>query len=133
MKVSIFKSYDEMSAAAADFVISQLQRSPDMLLCIASGDTPTGMLRNLLRESQSGKADFGQARFVGLDEWVGMDKSINGSCQHYIYHHLFDPLKISKNRIKFFDATASDLASECEAIDRYLETNGPIDLLVLGV
>jgi glucosamine-6-phosphate isomerase len=133
MKVNVFDSYDEMSAATADFVLDNLKRRPDLLLCIASGDTPTGTLKNLVRESQSGKADFSQAHFVGLDEWVGMDKSINGSCQHYIYSHFFDPLKISKDKIAFFDATSSDLASECKAIDQFLEIHGPIDLLIVGV
>jgi glucosamine-6-phosphate isomerase len=133
MKVNIFNSYNEMSAATADFLISHVQQKPESLLCLASGDTPTGTLKNLVSASHNKQVDFSSADFVGLDEWVGMDKNIEGSCQHYIYTNFFDLLNISQQRIKFFNAKAQDLRAECSAIDKFIADKDQIDLLLVGV
>jgi glucosamine-6-phosphate isomerase len=133
MKVNIFSTYNEMSAATADFLIAHVLQKPNALLCLASGDTPTGTLKNLVNAAQQHQADFSQSDFVGLDEWVGMDKSIEGSCQHYIYTNFFDLLKIPQEKIKFFNAKAHDLRAECRVIDKFIADKDQIDLLLVGV
>jgi len=122
-----------MSAATADFVINHIRQDPNILLCLPSGDTPTRTLKILVDEARSGKVDFSHAHFVGLDEWVGMDRYNEGSCQHYIYSNFFSPLKIAKEKITFFDAKAEDLVAECKRVDQFIADKGPIDLVVVGV
>lgn len=133
MTIKVFNTYEEMSVAAANFIAEQIKRKPDSLLCLPSGDTPTGTLKILVEYGKSGKVDFSKCTFVGLDEWVGMDKTNEGSCQHYVYEHFFIPLQIRPGQIFFFNAKAGDLKAECEKIDRFLDRNGPIDLTLVGV
>jgi glucosamine-6-phosphate isomerase len=83
--------------------------------------------------ARSGKLDLSQCRFVGLDEWIGMDKTMEGSCQHYIYSNFFNPLNIAEERITVFNARATDPEKECRRMDNFIFSNGTIDLALVGV
>ena len=133
MKVIIRPTYEDMSAAVADIVLDQVTHKPTSLLCFASGDSPTGMLNILVKKIKEGKADFSNAKFVGLDEWVGMDRNDVGGCKHYMYEKFFDPAGIRNDQIGFFDAKAKDLKAECKMIDDFILANGGIDLIVVGI
>ena len=133
MKVVIRENYEAMSAATADIILDQVARKPDSLLCFPSGDSPTGTLGLLVRAIHNNQADFSKCKFVGLDEWVGMDRFDTGSCQQYMYDKFFNPAGIRNDQIAFFDAKAKDLQQECTKIDRFIAKHNGIDLVVVGV
>lgn len=133
MQIRVLGSYEEMSVATATFISSYVNSNPECLICLPSGDTPTRTLQLLVDYTQSGKVNFDKCRFVGLDEWVGMDKTIEGSCQHYIYNNFFYPLNIPQDHIRIFNATAVDLDDECRKMDEYIFSKGGIDLALVGV
>lgn len=133
MNIIIRPDYDAMSAATADFITDYVQQHPQALLCFPSGETPTGTLHYLIDYARSGKVDFSRCRFVGLDEWVGLGREEEGSCQHYMYAHFFDPLAIRPEQIIFFNARANDLDQECRRVNDWLNDNGPIDVMLVGV
>ncbi|MDQ4139859.1 MAG: glucosamine-6-phosphate deaminase [Bacteroidota bacterium] len=126
-------SYDDMSKAAADFVVEYVQQKPTSLLCFPSGESPTGMLQHLTQYAQSGKVDFSRCTFVGLDEWVGMDESNEGSCKHYLNRNLFIPLGIKPENRILFNAKAPDLDQECQRVNELIAQHGSIDLMIVGV
>ncbi|KWW16600.1 hypothetical protein AS888_24570 [Peribacillus simplex] len=133
MEVCVFKDYSEMSKQSAEMIIKAVNEKPDALLCIAAGSTPTGTLRYLVQEAKHKRVDFSNCKFVGLDEWVGMDRHDEGSCQHYLYSEFFDVLNINQENIHFFDAKAEDLEGECKKTDKYIEEHGPINVCILGL
>lgn len=133
MDIRVFKDYEKMSIAAAEAVISRIRHKPDRFICLPSGDTPTRMLQLLVDAARDGKVSFRDCHFVGLDEWVGMDRSDAGSCQHYLYTHFLDPAGIGDSRITFFNAKAPDLERECAHIHDVILKRGPVDIMVLGV
>lgn len=122
-----------MSSATADFIVQHVRQHPESLLCFPSGDTPTETLRLLVDRSRSGEVDFSRCSFVGLDEWVGMDKTVPGSCEHYVEEHFFKPAGIKHENIRYFNAKAKDLDRECKRIDDFIFERGPIDVIVVGV
>jgi glucosamine-6-phosphate deaminase len=132
LKTIIKSNYAQLSEAGAQMVIEQLNKKPDSLFCFPSGDTPTGMFKILVDYARSSKIDFSKSNFVGLDEWVGMDKSIPGSCQHYMYQHFFDAVPIDNRQITFFNAKSKDLGEECRKVDEYIFAQGGIDMLIVG-
>jgi glucosamine-6-phosphate isomerase len=133
MKIQVYKTYADMSEAAAEFIVNTIDDLPAPLLCLPSGDTPTGTLQHLVALAKSKKVDFSKCTFVGLDEWIGMDKSDTGSCQHYVYDKFFHPAGIPESKIIFFNAKADNPQKECDRINSYLKANGPLDVVLVGV
>jgi len=133
MKISIYSDFDGMSKAVADLIAEEIRRKPSALLCLPSGESPTGIFRYLARYASEGTVNFRDARFVGLDEWVGMDGRHEGSCRHYMDAHLFGPLAIRPEQIRFFDALSPDLDEECKKMDDHISRQGPIDIMMVGL
>jgi glucosamine-6-phosphate isomerase len=130
MTLNIFSNYETLSEATANVIIDVLTQKPEALICIASGDTPLGVCKLL---AQSDRKLFEKCTFVGLDEWVGMDENDEGSCKYGIYQNVLIPLNIPSERIKYFDAKAEDLASECQKINEFIASRGGLDVMLVGV
>jgi glucosamine-6-phosphate deaminase len=133
MTIKTYKNYDEMSRAAADLIIQQVKRKPGSLLCFPSGDSPAGVFKCLIADAIEGKVDFTQCHFVGLDEWVGMGREDEGSCTNFLYGHFFTPMRIKPEQMMFFDARAADLDAACKAMDDFIKTHGPLDIMLVGI
>jgi glucosamine-6-phosphate isomerase len=130
MTIHTFPDYEALSEATANLIIEVLKKKPDALICIASGDTPLGVCKFL---AKSDKNLFEKCTFVGLDEWVGMDENDEGSCKYGIYQNLLIPLNFPSERIKYFDAKAQDLDSECQKINEFIASRGGLDVMLVGV
>ncbi|MDB5131075.1 MAG: nagB 1, partial [Mucilaginibacter sp.] len=133
MQVLTFKTYDEMSRAAADCIVKQVRQKPGSLLCFPSGDSPVGVFNYLIKYVHAGEVDFSRCYFVGLDEWVGMGENDEGSCTWSLYESFFNHLDIGADHIRFFDARAGDLDASCKAIDDFIKDKGPLDIMMVGI
>jgi len=133
MNISIFDSYNEMSGATAKFIQDFVRAKPESILSFPAGDTPAGTFRILAEESKKNRNDFKSCIFVGLDEWVGLGREDEGGCKYFMYKNFFEPLAIEEEKIVFFDACAKDLIEECKRVDSFLASNGPIDLMLVGI
>ena len=127
------ENYEQLSETTAKIIIDYVTKNPEALLCMAGGDTPIGTYKILVEAHLKGLVDFSNCKFVGLDEWLGLDPKKPGSCRSYLQHHLFDPIHIKEENIAFFNSIADDLQSELNRIDSFVEENGPIDISLLGV
>lgn len=133
MQLQIFSDYKTLSLHAAQHILALLNRKPAATICVASGDTPTGVYRELARLVKEGAVDVTRCTFVGLDEWVGLGPENRGSCAHYLHRELFDPLGIGPDQFRLFDALAPDLTVECERMNTFVAQQGGFDLMLVGV
>jgi glucosamine-6-phosphate deaminase len=133
MTVKIYPNYSSLSQAAANLVIDYIQKKPQSIICIASGDTPKGVCACLVEAAQNKEIDFSETTFVGLDEWVGMDENDEGSCKFFVYENLFKPLSIEPSKIKYFDAKSTNLQEECDKVNDFIAQNGGLDIMLVGV
>lgn len=133
MEMNILTNYDEMSKATAKFIIEYVNHKPDSMLCLAGGDTPLRTFDYLVEAEKNGRVDFSQCKFVSLDEWVGLGKNVKGSCQETLYRSLYDRITIAEEQICFFNGLAVDMEEECKRMDRFITTQGKIDLILLGI
>jgi glucosamine-6-phosphate isomerase len=122
-----------MCRAAANFTAEYVRNNPAALLCFPSGDTPREIFKYLVDDARNGDPNFQRCIFLGLDEWVGLNEDNEGSCRHYMDHHLFFPLNIQPEKIHFFNGAASDLDEECRRIDEFIREKGSIDLMMVGL
>ena len=54
MKVIVCKDYDEMSKEAAQIFIKQIQEKHDSVLGLATGSSPIGMYKELIKANKDG-------------------------------------------------------------------------------
>jgi galactosamine-6-phosphate isomerase len=118
-----------MSAAAANAIVERLKKKPDLLLCLATGSTPTRTYELLAR---CPKSLFTQARILKLDEWGGIPMNSPAACESYLRKLLIDPLDLAP-RYTAFQSQPADPVAECARIAAWLKQNGPIDLCILGL
>lgn len=74
--ITVTRDFDQMSAAAADIVAADIaqkhQEKPEYVLGLATGNSPTGLYKNLAAAFNSGAMDAGRVRSFNLDEYVGL-------------------------------------------------------------
>ena len=130
MKLFIAGTYTELSKQAANDVIIIMQHCSKPLLCVASGDSPVGLYKELVNQNNTANLDVSNWCFVGLDEWVGMNKNDEGSCQYYVQQQLFQPLNVSEERICFFNGRTAHPEKECQQTEAFIQQHGGIDMPV---
>ena len=133
MQLFISDTYETMSAQAAEAVMQKITYQRNGLLSPASGDSPTGLYKELVNRLTNKNIDISGWKFVGLDEWLGMNGNDEGSCRFYLDKQLFNPLHIAKNNICFFEGKAKDLNNECDTVERFIKENGGIDVAIVGL
>ncbi len=133
MKIIISKDYAEMSEKAANDVMQFVKEKPCSLVCIPSGDTPTGMYNKLVREIDNEKLNIEQTWFIGLDEWGGLNRDDKGSCGFYLHKYFLDPAQVKKEKYFLFDGKADNLQNECNKAEQYIDAKGGIALAILGL
>lgn len=132
MHVVTCENYDRLSAHAAGLVTAEIGRKRDLLLCPATGSSPTGLYGELARRAQAAPDLYRSLRVVALDEWGGLRETDPGSTTGYLKERLLGPLAIPADRLTAFD-TAIDPALACGRMRAQLERVGPIDVCILGL
>ena len=133
MRIIVTKDYDEMSKVAARMVASQLILKPDSILGLATGGTPVGFYKELVRLYNEGTFDFKDVKTFNLDEYLGLSKDNPQSYYYYMMENLFKHVNIDLNNVHIPDGMAEDVARECKEYERKIKEAGGIDLQVLGI
>jgi glucosamine-6-phosphate deaminase len=133
MKVIIHSSYESLSAAAAEEFIKCMQTSSAPLCCIASGDSPVGLYKELSRCYTQQELGISNWHFAGLDEWLGMDGTDEGSCRYMLDEFVTKPLHLSPEQACFFNGRTKDAAAECLRVEQFIHQHGGLDVAVLGL
>ncbi len=133
MNLSIAKTYEEVSREAVNDLLEILQSIKNPLVCTASGDSPKGMYKELVRQVKENNIDISGWNFLSLDEWAGMNGNDEGSCRFHLNNDLFEPLNVAESKITFFDGRASDSQADCDRIENYIKGHGGIDVAIVGL
>jgi galactosamine-6-phosphate isomerase len=125
--------YETLGRRAADLITRAVRSNPSLLLCAATGSSPTRAYEFLVEDARREPDVFSRLRVIKLDEWGGLAMDDPGTCETYLRRRLLEPLAISADRYVAFDSEATDAQRECERIRAELAEHGPIDLCVLGL
>ena len=132
MKLIISRCYEEMSRRAAEDLLALMANPSSTLICPASGDTPSGLFKELVQRCRHQKVMVAGWKFISLDEWVGMDGGTVGSCRNYLDRQLFQPLAIKQENIFFFDGK-KELEPQCRDAEAFITANNGIEVCILGL
>lgn len=82
----------EWPARVAALLAVRLRHEPRLRLCLPTGDTPSPVYEELVGQSRLGRAPFGQATVVLLDEYVGLATMDPARCDARLRRELIDRL-----------------------------------------
>lgn len=133
MKIDICQSYSELSQKACDVILYELKWKENLLLCAATGNSPTGTYQLLAEQYGKQPEFFKELRIVKLDEWGGIPMDAPGTCESYLQAHLIQPLELEESRYLSFNSSPYDPQQECSRVQDQLKKEGPIDLCILGL
>ena len=131
--VVIQQDHEEMSVRAAKWLHGKVAEKPDLLLCAATGGTPTRTYELFAESWEGHRGAVRGLRVIKLDEWGGLPPGDPGTCEAYLRRHLLEPLGVSDDRHIGFRADAPDPQAECERVASALDEQGPVDVCVLGL
>lgn len=133
MNITYCQDYDHLSQLAGAFVIDEISINKGLLLCAATGHSPTGLYQQLSSRAQKDKNLFSQLRIIKLDEWGGIPMNHPITCEAYIQKNINAPLQVSDDRYFTFSSNPESPVDECTRMQGIIKNNGPIDICVLGL
>ncbi len=133
MKIIIKENYQQMSVEAALFVKKRILEKPDIVLGLASGETPLGLYKELIKMYRKGDLDFSKITTFNLDEYLSIKPSHPQSYHFYMQQNFFKHINIKKENIFILDGLAKDIEAHCEWYENKIKEKGGIDLQILGI
>ena len=133
MKVIIQPDYHQLTVVAAEIIRDALSKKPDLVLGLATGSTPIGLYKVLVRMHKQDGLDFSRVTTFNLDEYVGIPREHPQSYHTFMAKHLFDHVNIPKKNRHIPQNTAENHEAFCEAYEKSIVHAGGIDIQVLGI
>jgi len=135
----IVLDHGDLSMLLAHRVIEAIERETKRkghcVLGLATGSTPIGVYRELIRRHQRGEADFSKVITFNLDEYFPMDPGSIHSYHRYMIENLFAHVNIDPKNVHVPDGSISrdSLEAHCEAYEEAISAAGGIDFQILGI
>ena len=139
MPVRIMPGHDAIAAEVAGRIAALLRarasEGRQAVLGLATGSTPVGVYRELIRMHREDGLDFSNVVTFNLDEYFPMQPGSLHSYHRYMREHLFDHVNIppSQRHIPRGDIPSDAVAAHCEEFERRIQEAGGIDLQLLGI
>ena len=126
------KDYDELSRRAANIIGAQIIMKPDCVLGLATGGSPVGTYKELIKRYEMGDLDFSQVSTVNLDEYRGLSPENDQSYRYFMNTNLFNHVNIDKACTYVPNGLEPDADKACADYDSIIDEMGGIDLQLLG-
>src|SRR5690242_3885934 len=120
LEIRVSRNHDAMSTQAAQIIIGDIKKKPDLLLCASAGATPRRTYNYLAAEHRHRPKLFGKLRIIQIDEWGGLPRRSPASCEVDLRSNLIDPLSLGPDRFVGFRSDARQPKGECRRISKWL-------------
>ncbi len=107
----------------------------DAVLGLATGSTPIGVYRELIRLHQKEGLDFSRVVTFNLDEYYPMDPESQHSYVRYMWENFFSQVNIREENVHIPDGTVprERLDGYCREYEERIRAHGGIDFQLLGI
>ncbi len=133
MLLVIKENYEEMCKEGAREIANIVRRKPDCVLGFATGSTPLGVYKELIRMYNDEGLDFSKVVTFNLDEYVGLPPSHNQSYHYFMWENLFKHINVDPRYVHIPMGMAEDIDVFCEWYEKKINEFGGIDLQILGI
>ncbi len=138
MDIIIRENYEQMSQTAADYIAGLVRSKPDCVLGLATGSTPIGTYRQLVKMHREG-LDFSRVTTFNLDEYLGIGMAqekpyqMDQSYARFMHEELFWHINVKTENIHIPDGLTKDPKAFCAWYEERIKKAGGIDLQLLGL
>ncbi|HBL83596.1 MAG: glucosamine-6-phosphate deaminase [Clostridiales bacterium GWF2_38_85] len=133
MRLYVCKDYEALSKKAALIVAAQVNTKPESVLGLATGSSPVGMYKELIKLCKEGSVDFSKVCSYNLDEYFPIEPTNDQSYRYFMNENLFYGINIPLDCTHVPKGNAADIKKEAADYDRAVANAGGIDLQVLGI
>ncbi len=133
MEVIITKTADEASALAADVIERKLMTKPTSVLGLATGSTPLGLYKELVKRHREKGLDFSKVTTFNLDEYIGLSPTHPQSYRYFMDENLFKHINVPSSSIHVPYGHADSVLEFCAWYEDEIERSGGIDIQVVGI
>lgn len=133
MKIVLVKDYKELSYRAAQMLASQIIEKKILVLGLATGSTPIGMYKELIRRHREEGLDFSEVITFNLDEYYGLPPKHPQSYYFFMWSVFFKHINLKRENIHLLNGVTKNIEKECQQYEEAIQRAGGIDLQILGV
>jgi glucosamine-6-phosphate deaminase len=139
IRTVVVEEHDDLARLLAGRIAAVIARAvADRGRCVlglATGSTPVGIYRELIRRHQAGEVDFARVVTFNLDEYWPMAPASRHSYRRFMQENLFDHVNIPPASTHVPDGTVPGerLAEACAAYERAIRDAGGVDFQLLGI
>lgn len=133
MEVIIQDTAEKAAHLAAKVIAKQLRTQPQSVLGLATGRTPLGTYRELIRMHREENLSFKQARTFHPDEYIGLRPDHPQSYRYFMDTELFNQVDILPENTRVPRCDVGDPREECLSYEREITAAGGIDVQLLGL
>jgi glucosamine-6-phosphate deaminase len=126
------KNYSELSRIAADIIIGEISKKPNLTIGFATGQTPLGLYKELAKFYKDEKIDFSKIKAFSLDEYYPIKKKNKNSYNHYLFKNIFNKINIKKTNITLLNPETKNPQKECVDYEKKIISNH-VDIQILGI
>lgn len=132
LRVVITRDYEDMSKKVATIIAREVRSKPDSVLGLATGSTPLGTYKELIRMHKEG-LDFSRVVTFNLDEYYRLAPEHPQSYHFFMNENFFNQVNIKKSNVHIPDGLTSDVDKFCVEYERTIRQTGGIDIQLLGI
>ena len=133
MQIVSCLDYADMSRKAARIIAAQVQLKSNSVLGLATGSTPVGTYKELIRFHKHEELDFSKVTTVNLDEYYGLAPEHKQSYRYFMEFNFFDHINIPSENTHVPDGLTRDVARTCADYDNLVTSIGGTDIQLLGI
>jgi glucosamine-6-phosphate deaminase len=139
LRTEIVDDHERLALLIADRIVSVIRErtaaTGRCVLGLATGSTPLGIYRELIRRHAAGEVDFSRVVTFNLDEYYPMRADSIHSYRRYMWENLFDQVNVRPEHVHIPDGSVArdGLAAHCAAYEAAIQAAGGIDFQLLGI
>ncbi len=139
IRTVVVPDHDDLAALLADRIVEVIRRETAArgrcVLGLATGSTPLGIYRELIRRYRAGEVDFSRVVTFNLDEYYPMRPDSPNGYRRYMAENFFAHVNLPPERTHVPDGAVprERIAEHCAAYERAIAAAGGIDFQILGI
>ena len=132
-KIIVKEDSSILAKTIAIEIANYINQNKDCLICLAAGDTPLLVYKELITLQLNNYVNLSDAYYVSLDEWLDLGYQDVGSCIEVMTNNFYKPANISADHLMLFDGQTTDVKEHLKQVTDFINKHNGIDYTLLGI